>query len=263
MRRYYHKRHAPDPRQRHPRARSTCYPCAQSVPSLHRTAIRGEGEPRRPLSSFPRSKACPVPRYGARIHALTPRGKMSIANPGTTNAVNVARGLVPRYGLPPAGNRSDEPPGPPTNTNDPRRGGFQTRLGRRKMATPAGRPLRHSVAPTSSFPRRACPVPRYGAGIHAPKPHRKTSIERPGITNKVNVARGLVPRYGLPPAGNRYDEPSGPKRTSTIPVEAGFKPAWGGGRTGKTGRRHPSQATRISGRAMIPLRPARLEHPDR
>ena len=108
---------------------------------------------RAPNSSFPRSKACPVPRYGARIHALTPRGKMSIANPKTTNAVNVARGLVPRYGLPPAGNRSDEPPGPPTHTNDPRRGGFQTRLTCRKMATPAGRPLRHSVAPNSSIPR--------------------------------------------------------------------------------------------------------------
>ena len=90
----------------------------------------------------------------ARIHALTPRGKTSIANPGTTNAVNVARGLVPRQGLPSAGSRSDQPSGLATNTNDPRRGGFQTRLGRRKMATPAGRPLRHSVAPTSSYPRR-------------------------------------------------------------------------------------------------------------
>ena len=158
MRRYYHKPHAPDPRQRHPRARSTCYPCAQSVPSLHRTAIRGEGEPRRPLSSFPRSKACPVPRYGARIHALTPRGKMSIANPGTTNAVNVARGLVPRYGLPPAGNPSDQPPGPPINTNGPRRGGFQTRPGaeengntRRPAASSFRRP--HIVIPAQSLPR--------------------------------------------------------------------------------------------------------------
>ena len=94
----------------------------------------------------------------ARIHALTPRGKTSIAKPGTTNAVNVARGLVPRQGLPSAGSRSDEPPGPPTHTNDPRRGGFQTRLGWRKMATPAGRPLSsfrrpHIVIPAQSLPR--------------------------------------------------------------------------------------------------------------
>ena len=159
----------------------------RGLTSLPRTAIRGEGESRRPLSSFPRSKACPVPRYGARIHALTPRGKTSIAKPGTTNAVNVARGLVPRQGLPSAGSRSDQPSGLATNTNGPRRGGFQTRLGRRKMATPAGRPLRHSVAPTSSFPRRACPVPRYGAGIHAPKPHtvKRRSNDRESLTRSM------------------------------------------------------------------------------
>ena len=40
-------------------------------------------------------------------------------------------------------------------------------------------------------------------------PHRKTSIEKPATSTTVNVARGLVPRYGLPPAGNRPDEPSG------------------------------------------------------
>ena len=40
-------------------------------------------------------------------------------------------------------------------------------------------------------------------------PHRKTSIEKPATSTTVNVARGLVPRYGLPPAGNRSDEPSG------------------------------------------------------
>ena len=85
MRRYYHKPHAPDPRQRHPRARSV-FPAFRDI--RHSRGL----------------KACPVPRYGARIHALTPRGKMSIANPGTTNAVNVARGLVPRYGVPPTGN---------------------------------------------------------------------------------------------------------------------------------------------------------------
>ena len=41
----------------------------------------------RPLnSSFSRSKACPVPRYGARIHALSHRVRTSIAIPPTTSA---------------------------------------------------------------------------------------------------------------------------------------------------------------------------------
>ena len=48
-----------------------------------------------------------------------PHRKTSIEKPATSTTVNVARGLVPRYGLPPAGNRSDEPSGLPTNTNDP------------------------------------------------------------------------------------------------------------------------------------------------
>ena len=47
------------------------------------------------------------------------------------------------------------------------------------------------------------------SGIDAPTPHRKTPIEKPATSTTVNVARGLVPRYGLPPAGNRSDEPSG------------------------------------------------------
>ena len=47
------------------------------------------------------------------------------------------------------------------------------------------------------------------SGIDAPTPHRKTSIEKPATSTTVNVARGLVPRYGLAPAGNRSDEPSG------------------------------------------------------
>ena len=85
----------------------------------------------------------------ARIHALTPRGKTSIAKPGTTNAVNVARGLVPRYGLPPAGNRYDEPIRPQKNIHDPRRGGFQTRLWPRKTGK-TGR--RHPSAGQREFP---------------------------------------------------------------------------------------------------------------
>ena len=48
-----------------------------------------------------------------------PHRKTSIEKPATSTTVNVARGLVPRYGLPPAGNGSDEPSGFPTNTNDP------------------------------------------------------------------------------------------------------------------------------------------------
>ncbi len=68
MRRYYHKHHAPDPRKRHPCARSTCYPCAQSLPNIFlsldgrgltsppRTAIRGEGESRRPRLLRPPNK---------------------------------------------------------------------------------------------------------------------------------------------------------------------------------------------------------------
>ena len=131
----------------------------RGLTSLPRTAIRGEGESRRPLSSFPRSKACPVPRYGARIHALTPRGKMSIANPGTTNAVNVARGLVPRYGLPPAGNPSDEPSGPQQTPTIPVEAGFKPAWGGGKWQhPPAGRfvipspPHRHSRAEPAPYP---------------------------------------------------------------------------------------------------------------
>ena len=79
--------------------------------------------------------------------------------------------------------------------------------------------------PTYSLPSTPFVIPAK-ARIHALSPTRKdVNRERPGTTNAVNVARGLVPRYGLPPAGNRSDEPSGPKRTPTIPVEAGFKPA--------------------------------------
>ena len=102
-----------------------------------------------PNSSFPRSKACPVPRYGARIHALTPRGKMSIANPGTTNAVNVARGLVPRYGLPPAGNRSERTIRHPIPTPTiPVEAGFKPAWGGGKWQHPPAGRFRHSGAPT-------------------------------------------------------------------------------------------------------------------
>ena len=138
------------------------------------------------------------------VPSLHPVIFLSLNGRGLTSLPEWKRG-VPRYGVRvnPAGRGYSGLP--PTHTNDPRRGGFQTRLGWRKMATPAGRPLRHSVAPTSSFPRRACPVPRYGAGIHALTPRGKTSIANPGTTNAVNVARGLVPRYGVPPTGNPSD----------------------------------------------------------
>ena len=160
MRRYYHK-----PNMRRTQDSVTHVPgqLVTHVPSLYRACtvprLRVNLAGRFRHSSFPRSKACPVPRYGARIHALTPRGKMSIANPGTTNAVNVARGLVPRYGLPPAGNRSDEPSGPQPTPTIPVEAGFKPAWGGGKWQhPPAGRfvipspPHRHSRAEPAPYP---------------------------------------------------------------------------------------------------------------
>ena len=64
-------------------------------------------------------KHAPYPDTGPESTHQRPIVKRQSKNRELTNTVNVARGLVPRYGLPPAGNRSDEPSGFPTNTNDP------------------------------------------------------------------------------------------------------------------------------------------------
>ena len=180
----------------------------RGLTSLPRTAIRGEGESRRPLSSFPRSKACPVPRYGARIHAL-------IAKPGTHAAKRQCKGEPLRSqcsagACPPLRSATRRQP-PPTNhpasqqtPTVPVEAGFKPAWGGGKWQhPPAGRfvipspPHRHS---------RAEPAPYPDTGREST--HQSPTVKRrsrPGITNKVNVARGLVPRYGLPHAGNRSD----------------------------------------------------------
>ena len=57
-------------------------------------------------------------------------------------------------------------------------------------------PIRHSRD------RKHAPYPDTGAGIHAPMPHRKTSIEKPATSTTVNVARSKTTRgEGLVPAG--------------------------------------------------------------
>ena len=78
MRRYYHKPHAPDPRQRHPRAQSY--------------------------------RACPVPRYGVRVN---PAGRGYSGLPTNTNC---PRRGVPR-GRPGVGGNGKTSTRRPNNPN--------------------------------------------------------------------------------------------------------------------------------------------------
>ena len=92
-------------------------------------------------SSFSRSKACPVPRYGARIHALTPRGKTSMQRIGTPLRSQCSAGARPPLRCTARRQPLRLTIRPQKNIHAPRRGGFQTRLWRRKnwQDPPAGR----------------------------------------------------------------------------------------------------------------------------
>ena len=101
----------------------------------------------------------------------------------------------------------------------------------------------------SSFSRsKACPVPRYGARIHALTPRGKTSMQRIGTPLRSQCSAGACPplRSATRRQPLRRTTPAH-HPTPTIPVEAGFKPAWGGGKW-----QHPP-----AGRFVIPSPPHR------